>query len=97
MEAHDGRQGVVLASDHAPDAIVMDISMPGMDGFDAARMIRGDPAVRSIPIVAVTGRDLSGPEVEDADRLFDAFYRKPLAVRPFVNHLLDLVDRIPAH
>src|SRR5262245_18017593 len=50
----DGRQGVELALQHHPDLILMDISMPEMDGLDATRELRGYPEMETVPILALT-------------------------------------------
>ncbi|MBM1220234.1 PAS domain S-box protein [Ponticoccus sp. SC2-23] len=59
VEAHDGREGVAAAHDGQFDLILMDISMPGLDGLEATEMIRADPAINSdIPIIATTAHAL---------------------------------------
>ncbi len=54
--AMTGKQGVNLAASHLPDLILLDISLPDMDGFAAARQIRQNPKTHSIPILATTGK-----------------------------------------
>ena len=54
IEAQDGVQAVALARSEHPDLILMDISIPMMDGWEATRVLRRDPATSSIPIVALT-------------------------------------------
>lgn len=90
LEANDGREGVAMARDHEPDAVVMDLSMPEMNGCEAARAIRDDAALAATPIVAVTGTELSRPEEERIDRLFDALHLKPLAMGPFLDEMSGL-------
>lgn len=58
VTAEDGAQGVKLALSEHPDVILMDLSLPGIDGWTAARMIRAQPASKSIPMVAVTGHSM---------------------------------------
>ena len=53
--AYDGLAAVAAAKAHQPDVIVMDIGMPGMDGYDAARMIRQEPGAEKIVLIALTG------------------------------------------
>ncbi len=52
--ARDGEEGVVVAREWAPDLILMDLMMPGMDGFQAAEILRADPRTSHIPILALT-------------------------------------------
>ena len=54
LEAVDGRQAIDLTRQHLPDVIVMDLSMPGVDGWEACRQLKEDPHTRHIPIVAVS-------------------------------------------
>ena len=56
IAATNGKQGVNMAASQLPALILLDISLPEMDGFAAARQIRQNPKTRSIPILAVTGR-----------------------------------------
>lgn len=75
--ARDGRQAVDLALELRPDVILMDLQMPGMDGWEATRIIRGDLRTHHIPIIALTSHGLR----RYADRSFDAgctsFLQKP--------------------
>ena len=58
--AVDGRQGVDLASTSLPDIILLDMSLPVMDGWEAARCLKGADATRAIPIIALTAHALTG-------------------------------------
>ncbi len=64
VEAMNGMQAVDIATAQLPDLIVMDIMMPQMNGLQAARLIRENPKIRSIPILAVTGK-ISHAEMEE--------------------------------
>ena len=52
--ASDGQEGVKIAQEWSPDLILMDLMMPGMDGFEATKVLRADPRTRHIPILALT-------------------------------------------
>ena len=54
VEATDGREGIRLAREHRPDVIVMDLGLPGMDGWAATATLKSDPSTSHIPVVAVT-------------------------------------------
>lgn len=57
MEAYDGLSGIELAKAHHPDLILMDVIMPGLNGFQATRKIRKDPATHTIPIVIISATE----------------------------------------
>jgi two-component system cell cycle response regulator DivK len=59
IEANDGAQGVTMAAQHHPDLILMDIQLPNVDGYEATRRIKADPALEAIPVIAVTSYALS--------------------------------------
>ena len=77
IEAGDGRTGVELARDRRPDIVLMDISLPVMDGWDATRILKGDPATAAIPVIALTAHALRSDEAKAQEIGFDAFIRKP--------------------
>jgi CheY-like chemotaxis protein len=66
--ALDGRSGVAMAETEAPDLILMDMSLPVFDGWEATRRIKASPAMRHIPIIALTAHAMSS----DRDRALDA-------------------------
>lgn len=55
--ANDGQQAIQTVRLQRPDLILMDVNMPGMDGFAATRALRGDPSTKDIPVVFVTSKD----------------------------------------
>ena len=90
VEAVTGEEGVKLAREHKPDLVLMDIQLPGINGVEAFRQIRGDPVTEAIPVVALTA------SVTPTDRSainaagFDAFLGKPIDLKQF----LDTVQRL---
>jgi two-component system cell cycle response regulator DivK len=72
-EAADGAEALRVAAALAPDAIVMDLSLPVLDGFEAVRRLRGEPGTRGIPIVALSGF----PAARERDGGWNAFVVKP--------------------
>ena len=60
MEAESGEQALEAVAKQQPDLILMDIQLPGIDGYETTRRIKADPTLRSIPIIAVTSYALSG-------------------------------------
>ena len=79
LQAWDGECGVRMAKHHAPDLILMDLTMPLVDGLEATRMLKADPATSGIPIIALTAH----AETEDRDAAAEAgcvsFLSKPVA------------------
>ena len=77
----DGAAGVAMASEHRPDLILMDIQLPVLDGYEATRRIKADPALRHIPIIAVTSYALSGDEAKTRAAGCDGYVAKPFSPR----------------
>jgi two-component system, cell cycle response regulator DivK len=77
IEATTGPQGVCAAATHGPDLILMDLHLPGLDGYDATRRIKAHPALGHIPIIAVTSYALSGDEVKARQAGCDGYVAKP--------------------
>ena len=81
IEAQDGAEGVAKAAEHKPDLILMDVQMPVMDGFEATRRIKADPALKSIPVIAVTSYALAGDEEKTRAAGCDSYIAKPFSPR----------------
>jgi two-component system cell cycle response regulator DivK len=81
MEAESGEQALEAVAKQRPDLILMDIQLPGMDGYEATRRIKADPALRSIPIIAVTSYALSGEEQKARAAGCDEYVPKPYSPR----------------
>ena len=81
IEAHTGDEGVRMAEAHRPDLILMDIQLPGIDGYEATRRIKGNPALSHIPIIAVTSYALSGDAGKARDAGCTEYITKPYSPR----------------
>ncbi len=77
IEAVTGEEGLILAETHVPDLILMDIQLPGIDGYEATRRIKANQALRHIPIIAVTSYALSGDDLKAREAGCDAYLSKP--------------------
>ena len=77
IEAHDGETALTTAASERPDLILMDIQLPGLDGYEATRRIKADPALSGIPIIAVTSYALSGDEDKARAAGCSAYVAKP--------------------
>jgi two-component system cell cycle response regulator DivK len=84
IEAETGEHGVTLAMEKTPDLILMDYQLPGIDGIEAFRRIRGDPSTAHIPIVAVTASAMPEQAKKMKEAGFDGFQTKPINVKEFV-------------
>ena len=81
IEAHDGVQAVALARSRLPDLVLMDISIPELDGWEATRILRADPATRHIPIIALTAHALADDRERAQAVGFSAYLAKPVEPR----------------
>jgi two-component system cell cycle response regulator DivK len=81
IEAVTGEEGVATAEKERPDLIIMDIQLPGLDGYEATRRIKANPALRHIPIIVVTSYALSGDDVKAFEAGCDAYVTKPFVPR----------------
>ena len=81
VEALDGLEGVAAAERENPDLILMDIQLPGIDGYEATRRIRAIPALAKVPIIAVTSYALSGDEAKTRAAGCDGYVAKPFSPR----------------
>lgn len=77
IEAVTGEDGILAAESHRPDLILMDIQLPGIDGYEVTRRIKANPALRHIPVIAVTSYALSGDDVKALEAGCDAYVTKP--------------------
>jgi two-component system, cell cycle response regulator DivK len=81
IEAQDGEAGVSIAVSERPDLILMDIQLPLLDGYEATRRIRADPALHATPIIVITSYALSGDEAKARTAGCDAYVSKPYSPR----------------
>ena len=81
IEALTGEQAVAMAEEHTPALILMDIQLPGIDGYEATRQIKAKPALRATPLIVVTSYALSGDETKAFAAGADAYVSKPFSPR----------------
>jgi two-component system cell cycle response regulator DivK len=81
IEAVTGEEGMAAAETHRPDLILMDIQLPGLDGYEATRQIKANPDLEHIPIIVVTSYALSGDDVKAFEAGCNAYVSKPFSPR----------------
>ena len=81
IEATDGAAGVQAAKDTQPDLILMDMQLPILDGYQATRAIKAEPALKDIPIIAVTSYALAGDDAKTRAAGCDGYIAKPFSPR----------------
>ena len=81
MEARSGEEGVNLAHQRVPDLVLMDLQLPGIDGVEALRLLRLDPAVSDVPVVAVTASAMKEDRQRAVANGFDGYLSKPISIR----------------
>jgi CheY-like chemotaxis protein len=79
--ATDGAQGVFMATSERPDLILMDLTLPNMDGHEATRRIKADPATNRIPVIALTANAMAGDREKALAAGCDDFDTKPVELQ----------------
>ncbi len=93
LEAADGREAVEVAGRNMPDVIVMDLSLPVMDGWEATRRLKADERTRHIPIIVLTGHAAAGQAQDLRKAGCDAFLAKPCMPEMLVEKVQELLQR----
>jgi CheY-like chemotaxis protein len=91
--AHDGQAGVEKARHDRPDVVLLDMNLPVMDGWTAARALKADPGTSAIPIIALTAHALAGDRDKALEAGCDDYHPKPV---DFSRLLDQIAARLPA-
>lgn len=92
-EAANGHEALDKATNLAPDLIVMDLSLPGIDGWEATRRLKADRQTKHIPVVALTGHALAGYSEGARQAGCDAFVTKPCLPEELLNEIQRILLR----
>jgi CheY-like chemotaxis protein len=92
VQASDGHEALQKAHDHLPAAIVMDLSLPVLDGWEATRRLKAHPATKHIPIVVLTGHALTGTERSVRAAGADDYLTKPCLPDTLVDRIGKLLN-----
>ena len=84
LEAIDAESGIQLIREQRPDLVLMDLQLPGMDGLSATKIIKKDPALKDIPIVALTSYAMQGDEERALAAGCTGYIAKPIDTRKFL-------------
>jgi CheY-like chemotaxis protein len=96
VTAVDGREGLTLAQSEAPALILMDMTLPVLDGWEVTRQLRAVPATRAIPIIALTAHAMSGDREKAIEAGCDDFDTKPIELPRLLTKIEALLARRPA-
>ena len=91
--AVDGRQGVEMAQTMDYDLVLMDMSLPEVDGWDATRQLKSDPATEALPIIALTAHAMSGDRERALDAGCDDYDTKPIEMERLLGKMEALLAR----
>ena len=84
LEANDAESGIQLIREQQPDLVLMDIQLPGMDGLSATKIIKEDPDLKDIPIVALTSYAMQGDKEKALAAGCTGYIAKPIDTRKFL-------------
>lgn len=89
LKAKDGREAINMTQSEVPDLILMDLSLPALDGWEATRTIKAIPGLSEIPIVALTAHAMVGDKERALEAGCDGYISKPIEVTRFFDQLLN--------
>ncbi len=93
--AIDGGQGVALAQSTLPDLILMDMSLPGLDGWEATKQLKANPATAGIPVIALTAHAMDSDRQKAIGAGCDDFDTKPVELARLLGKIEELLKKFP--
>jgi two-component system, cell cycle response regulator DivK len=91
--ALDGRQAVEMAAGESPDLIIMDMSLPVIDGWEATRQVKATPATHTIPVIALTAHAMAGDREKAIQAGCDDYDTKPIDLPRLLDKITTLLER----
>ena len=95
IQTRDGRQAFGLAKAHKPDLIIMDIQLPEVSGLDITKMMKEDPDLKTIPVIAVTAFAMKDDEKKILEAGCEAYISKPISIAPFLQTVKQFLGEDP--
>ena len=92
LEANDAESGIQLIREQQPDLVLMDIQLPGMDGLAATKILKEDPSVKNIPIVALTSYAMQGDKEKALEAGCTGYIAKPIDTRKFLENVIQYLN-----
>ena len=93
LSAPDGVAGIAMAAAELPDLILMDLNLPEIDGWEAARRLKADPATRDIPIIALTAHAMAGDREKALEVGCDEYHTKPVQFPRLLAQIEAVLDK----
>ncbi|MGD9874631.1 MAG: response regulator [Kiritimatiellia bacterium] len=91
LKASNGPDGIAMALDKKPDVILLDIQLPGMDGYAIAQVLKGDDKTKGIPVIAVTSYAMRGDREKVLAAGCEGYIEKPINPATFMNQILSFL------
>ncbi len=95
VAAVDGAEGVAMAKSEGPDLILMDMSLPVLDGWEATRQLKADPETQSIPVIALTAHAMAGDRDKALEAGCDEYDTKPVELPGLLQKIEALLAKEP--
>jgi DNA-binding response OmpR family regulator len=92
LEAGDGEQGLQMARQEAPDLVLLDVRMPGIDGIEVCRRLKGDESTSSIKVIMLTGMDSDADQQRAHEVGADDYFIKPFSPLALLNKLNEVLE-----
>jgi CheY-like chemotaxis protein len=92
LEAVDAESGIRLAQEQRPDLILMDVQLPGMDGLTATRIIKEDPVLEGVRVIALTSYAMEGDAKKALEVGCDGYITKPIDTRAFLDTIRKFLE-----
>jgi CheY-like chemotaxis protein len=89
--AFDGQKGLEMASSENPDIILLDMSLPIMDGWEVARNLKADDALKAIPVIALTAHAMAGDREKTLEAGCDEYDTKPIEFKRLLGKINDMI------
>ena len=95
LAARDGEEGIARARETSPDLILMDLALPGLDGWEATRRLKSIPETKAIPVIAVSSHAMSGDKEKALKAGCDDYDTKPIEFTRLLEKIRVLLEESP--